>query len=868
MEILNIKVLKGQNYWSNFRTHLIVIELDLKEYEELPTDMLHGFSDNLTRLIPSLEDHYCSKGRQGGFLERLREGTWLGHVVEHVALELEWLAGMENRYGRTRSTSRRGVYYVIFSYELEKAGLYAAETAFKIVKTLAEGKSYHYLKEDIAYLKKIKSEEGLGVSTQAIVKEAEKRDIPRFFLEEDSAIILGQGCHQKMIISSLTSQTSSLGVDFACDKDRTKKMLRNNYIPTPKGVVISDITDLTDAIAEVGYPLVIKPLDANHGRGTTTNIHKKLKAITAYRAAEKVSSRIIVERFIEGEDYRFLVINYKLVAVAKRLPAAVMGDGESTIEELIDEVNSDPKRGEGHENMLTAISIDRDTLSLLKERGYTLETILPKGENCILKCVANISTGGTAIDVTEEVHPENIFLVERVARLMNLDVCGIDIVAKRIDAPINETNGAVIEVNASPGLRMHLLPSVGKSRNVAKNIVDMMFPLGKNFRIPIVAVTGTNGKTTTVRLIAYMASKVGYHVGFTTTDGIYINNHLIYEGDCSGPNSTKTILRDPLINFAVLECARGGILRAGLGFDKCNISILTNISEDHLGLDGIDTVEQLARVKSVVLRSTTQNGYAILNADDELVYSLRNELDCNIALFSLHANNPKVVAHCAQGGYAAYIENNQITVQHETKMVLGDITQLPLTFNGAAKMMVQNILPAVLAGVISGFPVDRIREVLENLIPSSENLPGRMNLFQLDGVQVLVDYAHNTGAFSELKEFIKNIPCNKRIGIIGIPGDRRPEDIRKIGFYCAQIFDEIIFRLDKSNRGKSDEEMTQFFKEGVNSHNPAKKMSIIKDEQEALIYALENARLGHFILHCPEEPSQAIAYLRGLQLND
>lgn len=695
--------------------------------------------------------------------------------------------------------------------------------------------------------------------------EAKSRDIPQLYLKNENLFLLGQGCRQQLISASLTGQTSCLGVDNASNKDQTKNILAAAFIPVPQGKVVDSMRKLNRAIDELGYPLVIKPLDSNHGRGITTYISTAEKASIAYQAAKKFSNSVIVEHFIKGDDYRFLVVNYKLAAVAKRIPAAVTGDGMSTIKELIELANQDSRRGHNHDNFLTIIEVDETALSLLKEANLSLDSVLPKAKTIFLKYAANLSSGGTAVDVTETVHPKIIFLMERIARLMNLDICGIDVIAERIDIPLTEENGAVIEVNAAPGLRMHLLPSEGKSRNVAKNIIDMLFPEGRRSRIPIVAVTGTNGKTTVVRLIAQLAGQAGHTVGYSTTDGIYIDKDLIFRGDCSGPQGAQTVLRDPLIDFAVLECARGGILRSGLGFDKCNVSILTNISPDHLGMHGINTLEQLVRVKSVVLRSTADDGYAILNADDELVFSLKEDLYCNIALFSVHSDNPRIREHIEEGGTAIYIEDNEIIINHsDNKIIFGNIIDFPLTFLGAAKNMVKNLLPAILAGVLSGFKCEDIYQLLKNLRTTAELFPGRMNLFHIHDFEILVDYGHNIGALTELKEFLNKVNCNRKIGIFGAPGDRRPEDIINLGVCCGEMLDEIIIRQDKDGRGKSSEEIASLLIEGIKSAGSQIKISLISDEQEALDYAMQQAKANDLILYFPEDIFKAIHYLNSL----
>lgn len=867
MQILDIKVLKGPNLWSNYRQKLIVVTLNIKHYENLPSNLLEGFPERLLDLMPSLHEHHCSRGAAGGFLQRLQEGTWLGHVVEHVALELQYLAGMDCTFGRTHYADKKNTYYVIFSYEVANAGVYAAKAAVRIVEKLAKGEKYDSLEEDLNTLRDIWSNEGLGPSTRAIIQEANRRGIPYRQMTHDSLFILGQGVNQKKIWSALTSDTSSIAVDLASDKELTKKILASSYIPVPKGVTIKTQKQLKEASKLLRFPLVIKPVNGNHGRGVTTNITKAEQTLAAFKIAKKISNEIIVEHYIPGFDYRILVVNYKFVAIAKRKPASVVGDGESTIQQLIDKINLDPNRGKEHDNFLTEIVVDDITMSILEQHQLSLDSVLPFGKEQHLKYTANLSSGGTSEDVTDQIHPKNIFLFERIARLLNLNLCGIDLIAKDICIPITEDSGAILEVNASPGLRMHLFPEKGSKRNVAKAIVDLLYPEGKSSRIPITAITGTNGKTTTARLIAHFARNEGYNVGLTTTDGIYINEHLITKGDCSGPNSANVILQDPLVDFAVFECARGGILNQGLGFDKSNISIVTNITEDHLGLKGIESIEDLREVKSIVARSTFDDGYAILNADDDLVYTLKEELHCNVALFSIQNNNLRIQEHCNKGGIAAYIEDNKIVVnQGEFKSILAQVKDIPLTHGGTAPFMTQNILCAVLAGILHRFDILNITRALKNFLPTPDNTPGRMNLFDIYGVKVLVDYAHNTAAFIELQKYFCHIPSNRKIGILGCPGDRRPEDIKNVGFYAAQIFDEIIIRHDEDGRGKTNEEITNHLKTGIESVNPALPVTIISNEIEAIEHALKQATPGHFIAYFPEDIFTAIELLGDVSL--
>lgn len=850
--------MRGPNYWSIRRHFLIVMKLDLEELEELPTNKIPGFRERIEKLLPTLKTHHCSEGHEGGFFKRVDDGTWMGHVVEHIALEIQTLAGMDVGFGRTRSTAEPGVYNVVFAYMEEKVGIYAAKAAVRIAQALVDNKEYD-LEEDLQQMREIREDERLGPSTGSIVQEAQARGIPWIRLNRHSLVMLGYGHNQKRIQATVTSQTSSIAVEIACDKEDTKNLLEAANIPVPRGRIIYDEEDLDNAIDSIGYPIVLKPINGNHGRGATINIKTREEAVEALAVAKKISRSVICEKFITGFDHRLLVINYRFVAAAKRTPAMVIGDGKSTIDQLIKEVNKDPRRGYGHEKVLTTIKVDDNTNQILNEKGLTLDSIIPKGETLYLKSTANISTGGTATDVTDLVHPHNIFMAERIARIVGLDICGIDIMTDDISEPITESGGAILEVNAAPGFRMHLAPTDGLPRNVAEPVIDMLFPPGQPFRIPIVAVTGTNGKTTTTRLIAHMAKTVGYKVGFTTTDGIYIQNIMMQRGDCTGPQSAEFVLKDPTVDFAVLETARGGILRAGLGFHRCDIGVVTNVAADHLGLRDINTLDDMARVKSVVVEAIRDEGTAILNADDELVAGMAKSLKCKIAYFSMDEKNPLIRAHCEKGGLAAIAENGFITIcKGNWKIRVEKIVNIPLTFRGKAVFMIQNILPAVLTGFIRNFSIEDIRLALETFIPSPVQTPGRMNMFEFRKFSVMVDYAHNPAGFQAISRFLEKIESKPKIGIIAGVGDRRDEDIVSLGALAARMFDEIIVRQDRNLRGRSEQEIIDLMVKGIHSVDTNRKYHIIPSEKEAIEFAFKTAPKGSFIIICSDVVPDAL----------
>ena len=845
MKIVEIKVLKGPNYWSVRRTKLIQMKLDLEEKEQMPTNAIPGFRERLEKMMPTLIEHRCSVGSRGGFFQRVDEGTWMGHVIEHIALEIQTLAGMDTGFGRTRGTGKEGEYYVCFSYMEEDAGVYAAHAAVRIAHALIFEEEYSF-DEDIQRLREIREDTRLGPSTGCIVDEAAKRGIPFIRLNKHSLVQLGYGIHQKRIRATIASTTGNIAVDIACDKEETKNLLEAAEIPVPRGTVIRTEAGLKDAVSKYGYPLVIKPIDGNHGKGNTTNITTWEQALTAFEAAKQYGRSVIIEKFITGFDFRILVINYKFICAALRTPASVVGDGKQNIQQLIEETNKDPRRGYGHEKVLTQITIDQFSQKMLDEKGYTLETVPAKDELVLVKPTANLSTGGTSNDVTDEVHPANIFMCERIAKIIGLDICGIDIMAKDLRTPVSENGGAILEVNAAPGFRMHIEPSVGLPRNVAEPVVDMLFPKGSAGRIPIIAITGTNGKTTTTRLTAHIAKSAGKKVGYTTSDGVYIQNQLMMRGDCTGPISSQFVLKDPTVDFAVLECARGGILKSGLAFQNCEVAIVTNVAEDHIGLGGINNIEQMAKVKAVVPETVFPHGYAVLNADDDLVYEMRTNLKCNIALFSMDENNPRVKEHCATGGLATVFENGFISILKGTwKIRVINVKDVPLTYEGKAVHNITNCLPAVMASYLyRDITIEDIRSALQSFVPSSTQTPGRLNFFHFKNYSFLADFAHNPHGLKLLCDFVGKLDYTKKIGVISGTGDRRDEDIRELGEISAKYFDEIIIRCDKNLRGRTAEEIIGLLKEGIDSVNPDLPTITIANENEALEYIYAHPQQG------------------------
>ena len=866
MNILEIRTLRGPNYWSGYWKKLIIMRLDIEDYEQKPTNKIKGFFGRMKEVLPTLQTHGCSYQEEGGFFKRVKEGTWAGHVIEHFALELQTIAGMDVGYGRTRETGEPGIYNVVFAYFEEEVGRYAARAAVRLFLELAEGKSIEEIKqtlaEEVQEMREIRERVRFGPSTGSIVEEAEARDIPYIRLNDQSLVQLGYGIHQQRIQATVTARTGMISVDIAGNKDATKKLLGEMGVPVPKGYKIRDEDEIEGAIKSLGFPLVVKPLDGNHGKGATVGLENLEDVIAAFEKAKTYSRYVIIEKMLTGADFRALVVNNQIVAIAERTPAHVVGDGENTIQQLIDKINEDPRRGFGHENVLTLIDVDAQTERILSAKNYTLETILPKDEILHLKTTANISTGGTAIDRTDETHPENIFLFERIAKIVGLDIAGIDIIAPNITEPLHKNGGGIIEVNAAPGFRMHLAPSEGIGRNVAEHVLDMLFPPGTPSRIPIFAITGTNGKTTTTRLIAHILKVSGCAVGFTTTDGTYIQNNQIVSGDNTGPVSAQLVLKDPSVQVAVLETARGGIIRSGLGYDHCDIAVVTNVAADHLGLKDINTLEDLARVKAVVPRSVSPKGFAVLNAEDENVYRMRKSVEGKVVLFSMDENNENIRRNARRGGISCVYENGYITIlKGKWKVRVEKAIDIPLTYGGRADFMIQNVLAATLACFVHGVSLEDIRGGLTSFTPSTAQTPGRMNFVEMGNFTVLMDFAHNPAGLIGLGNFINKLSYEKRTAVLTGVGDRRDEDLREVGRLCAEVFDKIIIRRGDYLRGRSEDEVFKLLQDGIKESEKNPTVEVIRESKDAIFNAFDNAVKGELVVVLADTVSKDIDYV-------
>jgi cyanophycin synthetase len=877
LAIVETRAYRGPNVWSYSKAiHLVV---DLGILEEFPTNTIPGFSERLLGYLPGVREHSCSRGRRGGFAERLKEGTWLGHVAEHVALQLQQEVGHDMRRGKTRQVpGEHGRYNVIYEYTDENVAIAAGRLAVRLLNHVVEADpEFDFPDELERYI--VRAERiAFGPSTQAVLDEAVSRDIPWIRLNQYSLVQLGQGVHQKRVRATMTSNTSAIAVDIAGDKDLTSRLLSAAGLPVPRAESIRTANQAVAVANRVGYPVVCKPLDGNHGRGVCLDLKNEAEVREAFPIAQEESRRgwVIVETLITGKDYRCLVIDGKIAAIAERVPAHVIGDGTHTVSELVEETNADPRRGVGHEKVLTRIKVDEAAVELVREQGYAMDDVPPAGEQVKLTLTGNMSTGGISLDRTFEAHPDNVEVAEEAARVVGLDIAGIDFICPDITQPVRETGGAICEVNAAPGFRMHTHPTVGDPQFISKSVVDMLFPPGAPSRIPIVAVTGTNGKTTTARMIAHIFKGIGRKVGMTSTDGIVIDERLVIRADASGPKSARMVLQNPRIDFAVFEVARGGILREGLGYERNDVAVVLNVQPDHLGLRGIDTLDQLADVKAVLVEAVPRHGAAVLNADDPLVRAMRRRCSGEIVWFSMQPAGSEIRdyidTHCRRGGKALVLDSmdkgDMIVVRHGGRaMQLAWTHLLPATFGGRAKMNVQNALAAAAAAFAAGAPLHDIRQGLRSFSTNYYLSPGRLNQLEVEGVTVIVDYAHNPPAMQALGTFVDSfgeslvashdLARPSRIGVIATAGDRRDDDMRELGEIAARHFDVIVVREDQALRGRQRGETSSLIAAGVQSAMlqgaRCKQVEIVLDELAATRHAMYRANRGDLVVLCVDK---------------
>ena len=850
MEIQDIHIYRGRNIYSHHPVMKMVI--DIGEYGETPTKDIPGFHDLLLKSFPELKRNSCGLGYEGGFLERLYEGTYLGHVTEHVILDLQNSLGYDVKYGKTRMMNEGSLYYIIYQFENEVCGLECGKAAVFILNCFLNKEDID-IDEFLRYLKKISLDGELGPSTSAIVEEAKKRNIPVTRIGHESLIRLGYGKNSRLIEATLTDATSCISADISSNKQLTKAILYDNQIPVPYGkVVYSEISALM-AANQIGAPVVIKPFDGNQGKGVHLNLYNKKQIHAAFAEASKYSKGVVVEEFITGRDYRVLVVGDRVCAVAERLPAMVHGDGVHSVRELVDIVNAAPERGEDHEKALTKIKLDDDARKVLKKNGFDPEYIPEQDEIIVLRENGNISTGGTAIDCTDRIHPENCDIAVRAAKAIGLDVAGIDIVTNDIGESILENDGAIVEVNTAPGIRMHLYPSVGTAHNVAKDIVDLLFPTEESAQFPIVSVTGTNGKTTTVRVISHVLSLTGKNIGFTSTSGTFINETCICKGDNSGPLSARALLTNKKIEGAVLETARGGIVREGLGYDLADIGVVTNIAEDHLGTDSIDTLEDLAFVKSLVVEAVKDDGYAVLNAEDTMTPYFLERIKAKPILFgTLSFPVDDTIIH-------VYADEGQIKIKDGNYIhSIVEIKNIPITCNGSIVCNIQNCLTAVSALYGLKVPTQIIKEGLETFVDNQ----GRFQLYELNGKTIMLDYAHNKAGFEQALNAISSFDYRQLIGVLGMPGDRPDEAIQSSGELFSRCFDRIYLKEDVDLRGRKHGEVAGILYDTVTKNGYDKeKIEIVYQEIDALKKAMELSNENDFIVIFYEKLEPLVEYI-------
>lgn len=852
MKILNVRALRGRNLYSH--NPIIKMTVDLEELYDTPTCDIPGFNERLISILPGLKEHKCSEGYKGGFVVRLKRGTYLAHVMEHIALELQQLMGYMVRFGKARRESTPSIYNVIFTYHNETAAIEAGRMAFEIVDHILKDLPIQ-IEERLEAVRKKAVELDLGPSTKAIEMEAYKRNIPVIRIGDGSLLQLGYGAKQKLIQATLTERSSCIAVDIACDKAMTNFFMRQNGIPVPRGRIAKNEFEVLEVAKEIGYPVVVKPYNGNQGKGVSLNINTDEDLLTAYEAVKPYTHQALVEKYIEGKHYRVLVVNDKVVAAAERIPAHVIGDGVHTIEQLIDRENKNPLRGEGHEKPLTKIKIDEVMLLLLKKSNRSLADIPEDGEKVYLRENDNLSTGGIAVDVTDLVHEEIKSTCVKAAELIGLDVAGIDVTTTDITKPLSATGGALIEINAAPGIRMHHYPSAGASRNVAEEIVRSLFPDDQSYYMPLVSVTGTNGKTTTTRMISAILKEAGHCVGMTTTGGIYIDNQCLEKGDTTGPGSAQQILMNKKVTAAVLETARGGIVNRGLGYDLADVGVITNITDDHLGIDGIETMEDLAHTKALVAEAVKEKGYAVLNADDEYCLSIRHKAYGQLILFSKDHNNKYIVKHIKDGGRVVYIKDNIICLAtDQVQIPVVNIENIPATFGGLLTHNVENSLAATAAAWGLGISSEIINRALINFRCDEAQNPGRFNMYDVADFKVVVDYGHNFDGYKKVIEGLRKMKINRLIGVIGVPGDRLNASIKEVGIISGQSFDHIFIKEDRDKRGRACGEVAEILYDGcLKGGADPKKIEIEIIEEVALEKAMNMAQAGDIVIVFYEE---------------
>ena len=847
MEVSRIRALRGPNLWT--RHTAIEAIVTCAEHERVLTPAM---DQQLRRIFPDV-----------GLIEGFRPGetTGMAHVLERVTLALQAQVGCPVTFSRTTLTEQPGVYQVVAEYTEEDVGRAAMDWAQQVCQAVLEGRQID-IAPALAQLRELDEDLRLGPSTGSIVDAAVARGIPYRRLTSGSLVQFGWGSRQRRIQAAETDTTSAIAESIAQDKDLTKQLLHAAGVPVPMGEPVNNPEHAWDVACRVGLPVVVKPQDGNQGKGVTVNIASRDALVAAYATAERYGT-VMVEKFLPGHDYRLLVVGDRLVAAARREPPLVIGDGVHTVRALVDLVNADPRRGDGHATSLTRIRFDDIAIAQLRAQGLEPESVPEKGRRVILRNNANLSTGGTATDVTDDVHPEVAARAVAAAQMVGLDICGVDVVCESVLRPLEEQNGGIVEVNAAPGLRMHISPSFGKGRDVGKAIIEHMFPQGENGRIPVIAVTGTNGKTTTVRLIAHLLRQKGLRVGMTNTDGVYVNGRQTDSGDCSGPRSARNVLMHPEADAAVFETARGGLLREGQAFDRCQVAVVTNLGNgDHLGLNYITTLEDLSVLKRVIVLNVQPDGMAVLNAADPIVAAMAPHCPGDVTFFAQDPAQPALAAHRAQGRRVVYVEDDQLVAQKGRSVVRIPLAGIPVTRGGLIGFQVENVMAAVAAAWAVDVSWDDIARGLASFVSDLQGVPGRFNLFDYHGATLIADYGHNPDAMNALVSAVQNMPAQKRVVVISGAGDRRDEDIRDQTRILGQAFEEVILYQDACQRGRADGEVLGLLREGLQGAPRTQHVQEINGEFLAIDTALARLQPGDLCLILIDQVQEALAHIQ------
>lgn len=842
MKIIKQTVFEGQNIYSHKKC--IRLDLDLCGYSEIPSKDIEGFNYGLVEMLPELKKHRCGIDEDGGFLKRLKEGTYLAHICEHTIIAIQNTLGVDVCYGKAREIEGE-LYYIIVEYEYKHFALESARLAVDVINSLINKEHINFEKR-MSILNDILSNESIGPSTKAIKDAAQRYGMPFFPLGDTGFYQIGYGKQGRVIEATIGAKTSCVAADIASDKQLTKMLLKNQNIPVPEGQEVHNVIDLLQEGERIGYPLVLKPRYGSKGDGVILNIRDEKKLIQSYKKIKDEFGDVIIEKYIEGKEYRVCIVDYNVVAVSLRLPPCITGDGIHSIKELIMKLNEDDLRGYDHEKPLTKVKIDDELVTYLLDKNLTLNTILKDNEKINLRDNANLSTGGIAIDYTDKISEINKKICIRAARAVGLDICGIDIKINDISESILE-KGAVMEVNAAPGIRMHIYPSKGERRDVGEAILGLQYG-GVPMDIPVISITGTNGKTTTTRLTSHVLSNMGYKVGMTTTDGIFIDGQCIDVGDDTGYNSAKTILLNKEVEVAVLETARGGLIRKGLAYELADVAAITNITEDHIGVDGIKSMEELANVKSLVGEAVKDDGYVVLNADDKWSKKILKNIHAKKIFFSKKKDNALIQSAISSGNIAVYLENNILYVTNEKKNYkIADIRNIPITLGGILEFNVENVLAA--CGILVGMGIDycMISKGFRSFKLNSVCNSGRFNIYNVNGINVILDYGHNIEGYRSVLKGLVKLKRNKLIGVIGVPGDRSNKAISEIGRMCGEVMDKIFIKEDIDRRGRKPGEVAEVLKSSIEECSKGKE-KIVLDEKEALKEALNSAATGDYIV--------------------